>query len=89
MPNGGKLTIFVSPNFDEKEISINISDTGNGIPKEDINKIFDLFFTMKEKGTGIGLCWAKQIIDQHKGRIEIESKVNFGTTVKIRMPIKR
>ncbi|MBW2741406.1 MAG: two-component sensor histidine kinase, partial [Deltaproteobacteria bacterium] len=59
------------------------SDTGAGIPKENLSKIFDPFFTTKEvgKGTGLGLNVAYNIIEKHKGTIDVESTVGKGTTL--------
>jgi len=70
-------------------IEIKISDTGVGIPKENLSKIFDPFFTTKEvgKGTGLGLNVAYNIIQKHKGTTEVESEVGKGTTFTIRLPI--
>jgi len=68
-------------------VEIEISDSGVGIPKEDLLKIFDPFFTTKEvgKGTGLGLSMAYNIIQRHKGTIDVESEVGKGTTFIIRL----
>ena len=70
------------------KVEINISDTGKGIPEENLSKIFDPFFTTKEvgKGTGLNLNVAYNIIKKHKGTIDVESTVGVGTTFKIRIP---
>lgn len=72
-----------------QNLTIEISDTGSGIPENIKSKIFDPFFTTKEagKGTGLGLSVAKKIVEEHKGKIEIESKKDFGSTFKIILPI--
>jgi len=78
----GKGMIEVkTKNFDEKYINIIIKDTGIGIPKENINKIFDPFYTNKGKsgGYGLGLSLCENIIKEHQGTISIESKENVGT----------
>ncbi len=70
------------------DIEISISDTGCGIPKENLTKIFDPFFTTKDvgKGTGLGMNVAYNIIRKHKGTIDVESTVGKGATFKIRIP---
>ncbi|MEW6097195.1 MAG: PAS domain S-box protein [bacterium] len=72
--------------LEEGVIKIAISDTGVGIPKEDLKRIFDPFFTTKCKGTGLGLAICQRIIDAHKGEIEVKSKVGQGATFTIRLP---
>lgn len=86
-PLEGKL--FFESNVDEinKELVIKIKDTGTGIPKENLSKIFQPYFTTKEKGTGLGLAIAYRIISDHKGKIEVESEVEKGTIFTIRLPI--
>jgi two-component system NtrC family sensor kinase len=66
-----------------------ISDTGRGIPKEDLNKIFEPFFTTKEvgKGTGLGLGITYEIVQKHNGEIAVKSEVGKGTTFTVRIPI--
>jgi signal transduction histidine kinase len=70
-------------------VEIKISDTGIGIPKENLSRIFDPFFTTKKagKGTGLGLNVAYNIIEKHKGTINVESKPSKGTTFTIRIPV--
>ena len=69
-------------------IEIKVSDTGCGIPEENLSKIFDPFFTTKgQKGTGLGLAVIWGIIDNHNGRINVQSKIDEGTTFTIRLPI--
>ncbi|HKI79018.1 MAG TPA: ATP-binding protein [Ignavibacteriaceae bacterium] len=71
-------------------IEIKISDTGCGIPKEDISKIFEPFFSTKgQKGTGLGLAVIWGIIDNHNGTIKVESEINKGTRFIIRLPLKQ
>ena len=73
----------------KENIVIDISDTGSGISEENISKITDPFFTTKDpgKGTGLGLSIVYRIIQDHKGNLEFQSKVNKGTIVKITLPI--
>lgn len=63
-----------------------ITDNGKGMRKEELNKIFEPYFTLKKDGTGMGLTIAKKIVEDHKGNIEIKSQLNFGTTVIIKLP---
>lgn len=87
MPNGGTLTIKSGYIESTKEIFIKFIDTGIGIPKENLKKLFTPFFTTKEKGKGVGLglavCYG--IIQRHKGNIEVESEVGKGTTFTIKL----
>lgn len=82
----GEIRISTEPG--DGHVEIKISDTGVGIPKENISKIFDPFFTTKEvgKGTGLGLNVAYNIIKKHKGIIAVKSEVGKGTTFIIRLP---
>ncbi len=70
----------------ESDVVVEIKDTGDGIPKENLPKIFDLYFTTKEDGTGMGLSIANQIVAAHGGRIEVESEIEVGTTFRIYLP---
>ena len=63
-----------------------MKDEGQGIPRDDIKNIFNPFFTTKDEGTGLGLAISHQIIKNNKGEIKIESELNVGTTVIIRLP---
>lgn len=70
-------------------IEVRIADTGQGIPKEDLSKIFEPFYTTKGKhGTGIGLAVTWRIIDNHGGTINVESEVGKGTTFIVHLPLK-
>ncbi|MDD2654932.1 MAG: PAS domain S-box protein [Candidatus Omnitrophica bacterium] len=96
MPKGGKITIktykAAFTRFPAKQASIiEIIDTGEGISKENLSRIFEPFFTTKrdKKGTGLGLCIAKAIVENHKGRLMIVSELNKGTNVKIVLPVSR
>jgi len=89
MPNGGELKIE-SKSIDGKKVEITISDNGEGIPKENLKKIFDPFYTTKEnaKSTGLGLFVAYGIIKEHKGTIEVQSEKGKGTSFHIKLPVK-
>jgi signal transduction histidine kinase len=87
MEGGGSLTIKAE--MDGKDwIRIMVSDTGRGISEEEIEKAFDYTYTTKEKGLGLGLPIAHKIIEEHGGRITIESQVGKGTTVSLFLPVK-
>lgn len=83
----GEVTIRTRGEGDK--VRIEISDTGSGIPKDKINKIFETFFTTKPvgKGTGLGLSISLTIIKQHKGTISVESEPGKGTTFSIMLPV--
>ena len=85
-PEGGTLT--VTTGFDEKNIELRFADTGCGIPKENQPKIFEPFFTTKEtgKGTGLGLAIVAQVVEDHHGKIRVESKEGSGTTFTVSLP---
>lgn len=82
----GKLTVETS--FDEEWAYIRIRDTGCGIPEENLSRIFEPFFTTKEtgKGTGLGLAIAAQTVEDHCGKITVESKVGEGSMFTVRLP---
>lgn len=85
MPEGGYVSIDID--IKEKWVQIIFEDNGIGIPDDKIEKIFEPFYTTKEHGTGLGLAITHRIIEEHKGYIEIESKVGVGTKVRIYLPI--
>jgi len=86
MESGGELLIETI--VEENIMSIKVTDTGKGIKQEDLDKIFDLFFTTKgDKGTGIGLSMCFDIIKKHEGRILVESTTSQGTTFSVILPI--
>lgn len=73
---------------EKKEVVIEVEDNGCGIKEEDIDRIFDPFFTTRAAGTGLGLSITKRIIEEHGGRIEVESKWGKGTKFTIYLPLK-
>lgn len=83
MPEGGMLT--VSTHQTDSAIEIEFEDTGVGISDDNLKLIFEPFFTTKRSGTGLGLANAKRIIEQHNGEISIQSKIDTGTSVFIRL----
>lgn len=71
---------------DDRNVYVKISDTGAGIPPENLNKIFDPFFSTKAKGTGLGLAISQNIMKAHKGIITVESKLNSGSSFLLAFP---
>ena len=86
MPHGGKVEITQTWT-DEKQVCVSINDQGSGLTSEQMHKIFLPFYTSKEGGTGLGLAHAIQTIENHGGRIEVDSELNHGTTFYIHLPI--
>jgi signal transduction histidine kinase len=84
MPNGGRLRIAASRKPDH-HVEIVFEDTGVGIPPEHLEKIFDLYFTTRERGSGIGLSLVYRTIQLHDGEIEVQSTPGRGTTFRIRL----
>lgn len=86
MPYGGNIfiqTMHVEDNF----VLVRISDEGCGIPQDRISRLGEPFYSLKEKGTGLGLMMCYKIIEEHGGKLQIASELNKGTTVDIRLPI--
>jgi two-component system sensor histidine kinase AtoS len=86
MPDGG--TISHSTICDNQWVRIEIADTGVGISDEDIDRLFDAFFTSKSTGSGLGLTVSAQIINNHGGTIEVQKRKPKGTTFIIKLPVK-
>jgi PAS domain S-box-containing protein len=93
MPKGGRLIPRVRPGDlpgPRPAVVVEVVDTGVGIKPEHLSRVSEPFFTTKEegKGTGLGLAICRRIVEQHKGRLEIESKPGEGTTVRIVLPVR-
>lgn len=86
MEERGKLTIKVTK--EDSFACIAVQDTGCGIKEEDRDKIFELFFSTKSRGMGLGLATSRLIVEAHGGNISIESNVGKGTSVVVKLPIK-
>ena len=87
MPNGGSLTISATRPADGAFVCTEISDTGCGIPEENLQRIFDPFFTTKADGTGLGLSISYGIVENNGGKIEVRSMVGEGTAFTIMLPV--
>jgi two-component system sensor histidine kinase PilS (NtrC family) len=92
MRGGGTLTISANkaapPSGDPDWCEITVADTGQGIPREFLNKLFDPFFTTKADGTGLGLAIVYRIIEDHGGAIDVESEPGKGSLFRIRLPLE-
>jgi signal transduction histidine kinase len=94
MPNGGKLKIDVRTHAPSQMVEIRLADTGIGIAPEHLRMIFEAFYTTKQPdenghgGTGLGLSVCRQIIEQHHGRIRVESILGKGSTFTVKLPLK-
>ena len=89
MKSGG--TLQIKTNFRKRKSNsvaiVSIHDTGKGIPEDEIEKIFQPFFSTKESGTGMGLAICQRIVDAHNGEIIVESKERGGTEFSIILPL--
>jgi signal transduction histidine kinase len=85
----GQGVIRVRTGCNDQQIWVEVTDTGVGIPPENINRIFDPFFTTKAlgKGTGLGLSLAWGIVQRHRGTIEVKSEPGKGSTFRVLLPI--
>jgi len=84
MPRGGAVT--VRTHRADGGVEAEVSDTGGGIPPGDLSRIFEPFYSTKERGTGLGLAFTRQVVEEHGGTIRCESVVGRGTTFVIRLP---
>ncbi len=85
MPNGGTLTLRARP-VEDQQVQIDVIDTGGGIAPEHLGKIFDLYFTTREQGSGLGLSMVYRTVQLHDGTIEVESSPGRGSSFRVRLP---
>jgi signal transduction histidine kinase len=85
-PQGGRVT--VAARCERGGCLVEVRDTGGGIAPEDLPRIFDLYFTTKPDGTGVGLAVTQQIVTAHGGTIEVDSRPGRGTTMSVRLPAR-
>jgi signal transduction histidine kinase len=88
MPSGGRLKASLHSGRDGR-VELRLEDTGVGIPPEHLEKIFDLYFTTKEGGTGIGLSLVYRTIQLHHGDVDVESTPGKGSSFVIKLPVAR
>ena len=89
MPSGGLLKIDTGISRLYEVCEVNITDTGEGIPAEMLEKVFAPFFTTRQQGTGLGLSICSRIVESHQGSFEIQSREGVGTQITIKLPIRR
>ena len=91
MPKGGKVKISAEyatdQNIKQDKLFLKIVDSGSGMPREVLDKMFTPFFTTKEGGTGLGMATIKKIVEAHQGEIRVNSEVGKGTEVEISLPL--
>ncbi|MBJ6367765.1 ATP-binding protein [Snuella sedimenti] len=92
-PQEGNIQLTVIPINSKKMIKLSVTDSGQGIPREELNDIFELFYQSKSgknnKGAGIGLALTKELVDLHKGKIEVESSPIDGTVFTVIIPVAK
>jgi len=96
MPSGGRLLIRVAPDAAAGTVDLMVRDSGSGIPADQLPRIFDRYYTTKrgpdasgKGGTGVGLSMCREIIEQHSGRIRVESTPGLGTAFTLKLPVAR
>ena len=94
MPKGGRLIIRIREDESAGTVDLTVRDTGQGIPRDQLPKIFDRFFTTKQGpdssgkgGTGLGLAMCRDIVESHQGRIRVESTEGVGTAFTLKLPL--
>ncbi|MBX3298917.1 MAG: HAMP domain-containing protein [Acidobacteria bacterium] len=85
-PGGGRITVKISPSDDGREVVFEVADTGKGIPHENLEKIFEPYFSTKETGTGLGLAIVQKVVEIHHGSIAVTSASEKGTTFTVNLP---
>jgi len=85
---GGRMTVTTAYAADTRTMTVTIEDTGAGMSEETLSRMFDLFFTTKPQGTGLGMALARSVIDLHAGELTINSTVGKGTRVTVRLPVE-
>ena len=87
MLDGGEL--IIEPFIADDAVTVNVQDTGVGIPKENLDKLFQPLFTTKSKGQGFGLAVCRRLVEAHGGTISVESEIGKGSAFTIKLPIRK
>ena len=87
MTDGGQIKIRTK--LADDYVEVEFSDTGCGIPQENLKKLFDPFFSTKARGIGLGLAVTHGIVERNKCKIEVKSKVSEGTTFMVKLPVEK
>jgi signal transduction histidine kinase len=86
MPDGGRLEVGTGPATESEGVCISFADSGRGIAPKDLPHIFDPFYTTKSEGLGLGLYVTQNIVEEHGGRIEVDSRLGEGTKFAVWLP---
>jgi signal transduction histidine kinase len=89
MESGGELNVEISSDGQRRDVVIQVSDTGHGISREDLSRIFEPYFTTKSTGTGLGLAIAHNIIDAMGGHVKVKSEPGKGTIFIVTIPLPK
>lgn len=89
MEDGGVLTVSARASGDGRAMEIRVGDTGGGIDAESIDRVFDPFYSTKDRGTGLGLAIVSAVVNAHDGSISVESRQGEGTVFTISLPVER
>ena len=84
MPGGGILTVRATT--EDEEVIIDVTDTGLGMPEEVHHRLFEPFFTTREQGSGLGLAIVQQAVEKNRGRVQVATEEDHGTTFTLRLP---
>jgi signal transduction histidine kinase len=83
-----KREISITVQFEQGDVLIDWEDNGCGIPKSELEKVFKSWFTTKEYGNGLGLYWAKNVVEKHNGSITVDSEEGKWTKFRLQLPLK-
>ncbi len=89
LPKGGVIKLTSGRPYEPQWVYLSVMDTGAGIAPETLSKVFDLLYTTKAEGTGLGLWLSRRIVQEHGGKLEVQSELGHGTTFTIKLPLER